>query len=495
MCGLPLLAKGEPVLPTGSILAVALETDSILLLEHAHAGTTVCVALPVRQRKPLQIDAGRWIDAGGRRRLNSSRRFRRRSSFGAARHSRRRSRRRRGDCRTTGDEHRAEHRGRKNTAGEIEFQQIGRANRSKILHHEHAQLRPSASDLANVFGMVKFYKAARARGIKPIIGCDVWISHDAERDAPHRVLLLCQSREGFLRIADWLTRAYRTNQHRGRAELRREWFSEGTAGVIALSGFAGGDIGHALLQGNARGAQGAASTWASLFPERFYLEVQRAGHAEDDALTAAMVRLGAELALPVVATHPVQFATRDEFRAHEARVCISEGYVLADPRRPKRFTPAQYFLTQAEMAKAFADLPDALANSVAIAQRCNLTIPLGKNYLPAFPTPDGVSLEEHLRSEAQAGLERRLVMLYPNAAERESRRPEYAARLEFEAKTIIQMGYAGYFLIVADFINWAKKNGVPVGPGRGSGAGSLIAYSLGITDLDPLRYTLLFERF
>ena len=351
------------------------------------------------------------------------------------------------------------------------------------------------TDLANVFGMVKFYKAARASGIKPIIGCDVWISHDAERDAPHRLLLLCQSREGFLRIADWLTRAYRTNQHRGRAELRREWFSEGTAGVIALSGFAGGDVGHALLQGNARGAQGAASTWAALFPERFYLEVQRGGHAEDDALTAATVRLGAELALPVVATHPVQFATRDEFRAHEARVCISEGYVLADPRRPKRFTPAQYFLTQAEMAKAFADLPDALANSVAIAQRCNLTIPLGKNYLPAFPTPDGISLEEHLRSEAQAGLERRLVMLYPDAAERESRRPEYAARLEFEAKTIIQMGYAGYFLIVADFINWAKKNGVPVGPGRGSGAGSLIAYSLGITDLDPLRYTLLFERF
>jgi DNA polymerase-3 subunit alpha len=351
------------------------------------------------------------------------------------------------------------------------------------------------TDLANVFGMVKFYKAARSKGIKPIIGCDVWITHDAERDSPYRLLLLCQSREGFLRIADWLTRAYRTNQHRGRAELRREWFGEGTEGVIALSGFAGGDVGHTLLQGNARGAQAAASAWAALFPERFYLEVQRAGRTEDDALTAATVRLGAELALPVVATHPVQFATRNEFRAHEARVCISEGYVLADPRRPKRFTPAQYFVTQAEMAKTFADLPDALANSVAIAQRCNLAIPLGKNYLPAFPTPQGVSLEEHLRSEAQVGLERRLALLYPDTAERERRRPEYATRLDFEAKTIIQMGYAGYFLIVADFINWAKRNGVPVGPGRGSGAGSLIAYSLGITDLDPLRYTLLFERF
>ncbi len=223
--------------------------------------------------------------------------------------------------------------------------------------------------------------------------------------------------------------------------------------------------------------------------------MQRAGRSDDAALTAATVRLGADVSLPVVATHPVQFATRDEFRAHEARVCIAEGYVLADPRRPKRFTAEQYFLTQAEMRERFADLPDALANSVAIAQRCNLSIALGKNYLPAFPTPQGMSREEHLKSEAAAGLEVRLAMLYPDQAERERRRPEYAVRLAFEAKTIIQMGYAGYFLIVADFINWAKHNGVPVGPGRGSGAGSLIAYSLGITDLDPLRYALLFERF
>jgi DNA polymerase III subunit alpha len=351
------------------------------------------------------------------------------------------------------------------------------------------------TDLANVFGLVKFYQAARKSGVKPIIGCDAWITHDAERDAPYRLLFLCQSRDGYLRLADWLTRAYRTNQHRGRAEIRREWLAEGTSGLIALSGFRDGDVGNALAQGNAGGASAAAAAWAKLFPGRYYLEVQRAGHADDDALTASTVRLAADLDLPVVATHPVQFPTRGEFRAHEARVCIAEGYTLADPRRPKRFTPEQYFATQQEMVKRFADLPGAIANSVAIAQRCNLAIPLGKNYLPDFPLPPGVTIEQHLRNEAVAGLEKRLVALYPDAAQRDAKRAEYLARLEFEAKTIIQMGYAGYFLIVADFINWAKQNGVPVGPGRGSGAGSLIAYVLGITDLDPLRYALLFERF
>ena len=351
------------------------------------------------------------------------------------------------------------------------------------------------TDLSNVFGMVKFYKAARSKGIKPIIGCDVWVTHDSERDAPHRLLLLCQSRVGYLKLADWLTRAYRTNQYRGRAEMKRAWFAEGTDGLIALSGFAGGDVGHALAQGSPVAARAAADAWAKLFPDRFYLEVQRAGRSDDDALTAATVRLASERSLPVVATHPVQFAAHAEFRAHEARVCIAEGYVLSDPRRPKRFTPEQYFTTQDEMARRFADLPGALANSVAIAQRCNLTLPLGKNYLPAFPTPDGLSLEQHLHSEASIGLEQRLNVAFAEPDERERMRQEYVARLEFEVKTIIQMGYAGYFLIVADFINWAKRNGVPVGPGRGSGAGSLVAYSLGITDLDPLRYTLLFERF
>ncbi len=352
----------------------------------------------------------------------------------------------------------------------------------------------AVTDLANAFGLVKFYRAARAQGVKPIVGCDVWLTHDAERDQPYRALLLAQSRSGYLRLAEWLTRAYRTNQHRGRAELARDWLRDGTDGLIALSGAREGEVGSSLLQGNAHGAAKAARAWAALFPGRYYLEVQRAGRVDDDALVDATVRLAGELALPVVATHPVQFLRREDFRAHEARVCIAGGFVLADPRRPRTFTPEQYFKTQAEMAAAFADLPEALANSVLVAQRCNVTIPLGKNFLPDFPTPPSVSLDDHLHNEAAAGLERRLAALYPDPATRDAKRPEYVARLDFEATTIVQMGFAGYFLIVADFINWAKNNGVPVGPGRGSGAGSLVAYALGITDIDPMRYGLVFER-
>jgi DNA polymerase-3 subunit alpha len=351
------------------------------------------------------------------------------------------------------------------------------------------------TDLANQFGLVKFYRAARMRGIKPIAGCDAWIANAREPEQPVRALLLAATRDGYLRLCTRLSRAYLTNQHRGRAEFDRAWFDEGTEGLIALSGARDGDVGQALLQGNNDAAKRLAREWAAAFPQRYVLEVQRAGHADCEALVQATVALGGEVGIPIVATHPIQFLTTDDFRAHEARVCIAEGHTLSDSRRPRRFTAQQYFTTQAEMAAKFADLPEALANSVAIATRCNLTILLGKNHLPQFPTPAGVSLDDHLRAEAAGGLERRLGELYPDADERARRRPEYEARLAFEAKTIVQMGFAGYFLIVADFINWAKKNGVPVGPGRGSGAGSLVAYSLGITDLDPLRYALLFERF
>ncbi|HQU49625.1 MAG TPA: DNA polymerase III subunit alpha, partial [Casimicrobiaceae bacterium] len=351
------------------------------------------------------------------------------------------------------------------------------------------------TDLANLFGLVKFYTAARDAGVKPIAGCDAWITHAAERDAPHRALLIVADRAGYLRLCSWLTRAHLENRHRGRAEIDPAWFDEGTDGLIVLAGARESDVGAALLQGNEAVAKVAAEAWARRFPGRAYLEVQRAGHGDDDALVDATVRLAASVGLPVVATHPVQFLRPEDFRAHEARVCIAEGHVLADPRRPRAFTPQQHFLTQREMAEKFADLPEALANSVAIAQRCNLTIPLGKPHLPAFPTPPGVTLDEHLEREAAAGLERRLAQLYPDDAAREKARPTYVERLAFETKTIVQMGFAGYFLIVADFINWAKTHDVPVGPGRGSGAGSLVAYSLGITDLDPLRYQLLFERF
>jgi DNA polymerase-3 subunit alpha len=359
------------------------------------------------------------------------------------------------------------------------------------------------TDLSNFSGLVKFYKATRGKGIKPVAGIDVFITNEADRDRPYRLLLLCQSTDGYLRLCRLLSRAYLSNQYQERPELRREWFSEeGTDGLIALSGAHLGDVGSALMTGNAALARQFAKAWAALFENRYYIEVQRAGFADEEAYIHAALPLAAELDLPVVATHPVQFLSLEDFKAHEARVCIAEGYVLNDKRREKAFTTQQYFRTQAEMAELFADLPEALQNSVEIAKRCNLTLVLGRPQLPDFPTPNGVSLDDFLLSESERGLAQRMALLYPDEAERLAKMPQYHERLLFEINTIIKMGFPGYFLIVADFIRWAKAyrteafpNGVPVGPGRGSGAGSLVAYCLLITDLDPLRYELLFERF
>jgi DNA polymerase III subunit alpha len=347
------------------------------------------------------------------------------------------------------------------------------------------------TDLGNLFGLVKFYRAARAAFVKPIIGADCWLQNPGDRDKPLRLILLCSSRRGYLRLCELLSRAWLSNQYRSRAEVRRAWLEEGTDGLIALSGAAAGDVGQALAAGNVQAAERLARGWSELFPGRYYIELQRAGFASAETLVAGSVALAGRIGLPVVATHPVQFLSRADFKAHEARVCIAQGYVLADQRRPKLYTPEQYLKSQREMLELFADIPQALENSVEIARRCNLEIELGRSRLPAFPTPEGVSIDDYLRSEAHAGLERRIVKL----ALKPEEQPRYRERLAFELGTIIQMGFAGYFLIVADFINWAKRNAVPVGPGRGSGAGSLVAYSLGITDLDPLKYDLLFERF
>ena len=366
------------------------------------------------------------------------------------------------------------------------------------------------TDLSNLFGAVKFYKAARGKGIKPILGCDIWLENTINRDQPSRLLLLCQSHAGYLLLCQLISRAYLTNQYRGRAEFKREWFVEcGTEGLLLLSGAMAGDVGQACVNDNMTLATKLASDWLGLFPDRFYLEVQRVCGAPNQEFQRAatenksqqehyiqqVLAIAAKLSLPIVATHPIQFITPDDFRAHEARTCISEGYVLADTRRPKNFTIEQYVKSQAEMADLFADMPEALTNSVEIAKRCNLTLTLGKNYLPNFPTPNNESLNDFLIAEARRGLAKRLEVLYPDEQIREAKQADYHTRLDFETQVINQMGFAGYFLIVADFIQWAKHNGVPVGPGRGSGAGSVVAYSLGITDLDPLEYNLLFERF
>jgi len=360
----------------------------------------------------------------------------------------------------------------------------------------HAMPALGISDLMNLFAMVKHYKACRGSGIKPIIGADVWIENEEDRDKPTRVLLIARNRAGYGRLCELITAAYRINQYRGRAELKKSWLESGdNSNLIALSGAQHGDVGTQLLNGQQDAARTAAQWWAARFPNSYYIELQRAGHAEAEPCVQASVALAAELGLPVVATHPIQFLDRDDFGAHEARTCIAEGYVLADKRRPKRYTDEQYFKSPDEMLALFADIPQAIANAVEIAKRCNVTVQLGKNFLPLFPTPEGMTLDDYLIALAKEGLEDRLRELYPDETVREGRRAEYEARLKYECDTIIQMGFPGYFLIVADFINWGKKNGCPVGPGRGSGAGSLVAYVLKITDLDPLKYALLFERF
>ena len=364
------------------------------------------------------------------------------------------------------------------------------------------------TDLGNLFGLVRFYSGARAAGLKPIAGADVWISNPQDPDQPHRLSLLVQNQSGYLNLCQLLSRASLDNQSRGRAEVNPQWFTEPAAkeedrkakktlahGLIALSGARTGDVGAALLGGQSDQAKVLAQRWSKVFPDSYFIEVQRGGHPQDEQHLQFACHLASELDLPVVATHPVQFMQRSDFTAHEARVCIAEGELLGNPRRQKKFNEEQYFLSQVEMEQRFADLPVALANSVEIAKRCNLSLTLGQPRLPNFPTPPGITLDDYLLQQSEIGLKRHIERNFPDPAERTKEEGRYHDRLVFEVKTISQMGFPGYFLIVADFINWAKNNGVPVGPGRGSGAGSLVAYSLGITDLDPLRYNLLFERF
>jgi len=356
------------------------------------------------------------------------------------------------------------------------------------------------TDLSNLFGAVKFYKEARKRGVKPLIGAEIWLEGLAS-DATQlsRVLLLVQDHQGYLNLSELLARAWTQSAGKPQAVVTLAWLTELQGGLICLSGAQAGPVGQALLQGDEARASDVALQFVALFPARFFLELQRADRPQDEAHVAAAVQLAQRLQLPVVATHPIQFATPDDFEAHEARVCIAEGEILANPRRMRRFTREQYFKTASQMQALFADLPSALANTQEIARRCNLTLTLGKPQLPNFPIPavDGrvMSVNDYFRYAAQQGLAERMTQLYPDAAERDKQWPRYQDRLDFELETILKMDFPGYFLIVGDFINWAKNNGCPVGPGRGSGAGSLVAYALKITDLDPLRYKLLFERF
>ena len=359
---------------------------------------------------------------------------------------------------------------------------------------ELGQPAVALTDLCNVFGLIKFYKAARGAGLKPIAGSDVWMTNESDRDKPFRILLLVSNEQGYRNLCEILTKAWLSNTHGARAEVRREWVEQ-SEGLIVLSGGRLGDVGQALLTGRQDAARALVKRWRACMGDRYFLELQRTEHDEDWICSQDTLDLALELNVAVVATHPIQFLNKDDYNAHEARVCISQGEILTNPKRTRHFTSDQYVRSSEEMAELYADVPSAIHNTVAIAMRCNLTLTLGQPRLPEFPTPAGMSIDDYLVQLAQEGLDKRLEQLFPDPQERAERTPLYRERLQWECKTIIQMGFSGYFLIVQDFINWGKNNGVPVGPGRGSGAGSLVAYSLGITDLDPIRYDLLFERF
>ena len=352
------------------------------------------------------------------------------------------------------------------------------------------------TDQTNLFSLVKYYKAAIAHGIKPIVGADVYVYNSDEPARPFSLTFLVMNKIGYTTLTQLISRAYQEGQHQGIPMLKKQWIVQNHQGLIALSGAMEGEIGKALLAENVVLAKAHAEEWGQLFEGNYYLELQRVGKPGEERYIQAAINLAISMDLPVVATNDVRFIKTEDFAAHEVRVCIHQGRVLEDSRRPKNYTDQQFLRSEQEMVELFSDIPEALQNTTEIARRCNLELELGENYLPNFPVPEGLTLDEYFVKTSQQGLEQRL-REYPAVGSetvQENCKPYYE-RLNAELQVITQMGFPGYFMIVADFIQWAKSEKIPVGPGRGSGAGSLVAYSLKITDLDPIEFDLLFERF
>jgi len=353
------------------------------------------------------------------------------------------------------------------------------------------------TDQSTMSGMIKFYKAAQSAGVKPICGCDVFIAETTEADATiSRMTLLAMDSKGYLNLTELVSRSFQEGQIDGKAIIQKQWLADKSEGLIVLSGAAEGEIGRALINRGVAEAEQILRYWIGLFGDRFYLEVQRTGRQYDEDCLHLSAQLAQLAKVPIVATNDVMFVSAEDFEAHETRVCINQSMTLDDPRRLKAYSNQQYLRSAEEMQALFVDLPSALENSVQIAKRCNLDIQLGHYSLPNFPVPDGLTMDEFFGKVSRDGLEKRLkVILDATDPKYQAQRKIFDDRLEFELNIICQMGFPGYFLIVMDFIHWAKDNDIPVGPGRGSGAGSLVAYVLEITDLDPLKYDLLFERF
>ena len=371
--------------------------------------------------------------------------------------------------------------------------------RLKPLAQKVAELKMPAvalTDFNNFFGLVKFYKACQSNGIKPILGSEVIIQDDVEETGGSQLVLLICNDIGYKNLTELISRAYQEGQKQSTPTVKLEWLEGHSDGLIALSGGRLGEIGIALISGRKSDAENSLARLMRLFPQRFYLELQRTGRQDEEDYLHSVIDLSANFDCPVVATNDVRFLIRDEFEAHEARVCIHEGRTLDDPRRERRFSEDQYLRSAEEMFELFSDIPEALENTIEIAKRCNLNLKLGSHFLPDYPIPEGLTIEEFFKRESYDGLNLRLENVFDSSAtDFEAKRKLYYERLQFEIDIIVEMEFAGYFLIVMDFIRWAKVNDIPVGPGRGSGAGSLVAYAMKITDLDPIQYDLLFERF
>ncbi|WHR52701.1 DNA polymerase III subunit alpha [Vibrio furnissii] len=350
------------------------------------------------------------------------------------------------------------------------------------------------TDFTNLCGLVKFYGTAHGCGVKPIVGADFLVRSEEFGDELTRLTVLAKDNVGYKNLTLLISDAYLRGHVQNQPVIDKEWLIKYAEGLILLSGAKGGDIGRALLKGNQALVEKCVAFYQTYFTDNFYLELVRTGRTDEENYLHFALELAEQADLPVVATNDVVFIDPDQFDAHEIRVAIHDGYTLEDPRRPKNYSAQQYLRSEEEMCELFADIPEALENSVEIAKRCNVTVRLGEYFLPAFPT-EGMEETEFLVKKSHEGLEERLEFLFPDPAVRAERRPAYDERLEIELKVINQMGFPGYFLIVMEFIQWSKDNDIPVGPGRGSGAGSLVAYALKITDLDPLEYDLLFERF
>ena len=357
---------------------------------------------------------------------------------------------------------------------------------------EDGMLALAISDISNVYGAVKFYKACMNAGVKPLIGAEVWVENPLDATLQDKFVLFAQNTRGYIQLSQLLTESILHNKHLGKPIISQQFLAGACSDLIVLAHSSEGALVASIQQGEQAEARQVLAHYLQLFSDRLYVEIARVGLPEEAAAEAAWIDLASHLSVPLVAVNRVQFIEPEDFAAHEVRVCIHDGRQLGDPRRAKKFTGEQYLKTQAQMRELFVDLPEAIENTLHIARRCSTFFTFGTDYLPNFPGSGEKSAEQVLEENAQAGLDDRLRVLPDDTG---FSRPDYQARLKLELGVINQMGFPGYFLIVADFIQWSREHKVPVGPGRGSGAGSVVAWALKITDLDPLHYGLLFERF